>query len=222
MSLDINYNIIRRKVKNIRISVNKDKEVKVIIPFKYPLSELNRLLENREDWIKKKLEHFDNLKNIFFNLRENEILYLGKKYSFILKPEMKNYFQIDEAEMKIYSGTDLLNKRIQEHWLKQEAKRIIEERIKLINKDEKYNYNKIYIRTQKTKWGNCSGKKNISFNWRLVKSPLDVVDYLIAHEFTHLEEMNHSKMFWYKLSLVCPNYYESNKWLKKNGAGLFY
>jgi predicted metal-dependent hydrolase len=222
MSPDINYNIIRRKVKNIRISVNKDKEVKVIIPVRYPVAELKYILEKRAGWIKKKLEHFDNLKNIFFNLRENEILYLGKKYFFIFKPELKNYFQIDEEAMKIYSGADLLNKRIQEHWLKQEAKRVIEERIKLINKDGKYNYNKIYIRTQKTKWGNCSGKKNISLNWRLIKAPLDVIDYLIAHEFTHLEEMNHSKMFWYKLSLVCPNYYEPNKWLKKNGAGLFY
>jgi predicted metal-dependent hydrolase len=222
MNTETNFNIIRRKVRHIRISVNRDKEVKVIIPIKYPLVELNRLLENRKDWINKKLEYFDNLKNNFFKLNENEILYLGRKYSFLLKPEMKNYFQVDENEMKVFSGVDLLNKKIQEHWLKQEAKRIIDERIKFINKDGRYKYNRIYIRSQNTKWGNCSGKKNISFNWRLVKAPLDVIDYLIAHEFTHLEEMNHSKMFWYKLSLVCPGYHEPNRWLKKNGVGLFY
>lgn len=222
MNSGTDYIIIRRKVKHIRISVNRDKEVKVIIPMRYPLVELNRLLENRKDWINKKLRYFDNLKNNFFKLNENEILYLGRKYSFLLKPEMKNYFQVDENEMKVYSGIDLLNKKIQEHWLKQEAKRVIDERIKFINKDGRYKYNRIYIRNQNTKWGNCSSKKNISFNWRLVKAPLDVIDYLIAHEFTHLEEMNHSKMFWYKLSLVCPGYHEPNRWLKKNGVGLFY
>ncbi|MFA5404786.1 MAG: SprT family zinc-dependent metalloprotease [Ignavibacteria bacterium] len=222
MDSDINYNIIRRKVKNIRISVNKDKEVKVIIPMRFPVSELKKILEERAVWIRKKLEHFDNLKNNFFSLRENEILYLDKKYTFILKPELKNYFQIDEEGMKIYLGVDLLNKRLQEHWLKQEAKRVIEERIKLINKEGRFKYNKIFIRSQKTKWGNCSGKKNVSFNWRLIKAPLEVIDYLIVHEFTHLEEMNHSKAFWHKVSLVCTNYKETNKWLKKNGVGLFY
>jgi predicted metal-dependent hydrolase len=222
MNSEINYNIIRRKVKNIRISVNKDKEVKVIIPMRYPVSELNKVLENRKGWIKKKLEHFDNLKNNFFSLLENEILYLDKKYTFVLKPEMKNYFQIDEERMKIYSGVDLLNKRLQEHWLKQEAKRVIEERVELINKDGRFKYKKIFIRSQRTKWGNCSGRKNVSFNWRLIKAPLDVIDYLIVHEFTHLEERNHSKVFWNKVSQLYPNYKESNRWLKKNGVGLFF
>lgn len=222
MNSDINYNIIRRKVKHIRITVNKDREVKVIIPMRYPVSELSKVMEKRLGWIKKKLDHFENLKNSLFNLDENEILYLNGKYMFELKPELKNAVKINSDEKKIYSGINLLNKKIQLCWLKLEARRIIEERIKIINVDGIYKYRKIFIRDQKTKWGNCSGRKNISFNWRLVKAPLNVIDYLIAHEFTHLEEMNHSKMFWYKLSLVCPDYHEPNRWLKKNGIGLFY
>jgi predicted metal-dependent hydrolase len=222
MNSDINYNIIRRKVKHIRISVNKDKEVKVIIPMRYPMTELGKVLEKRLDWIKKKLAHFENLKNNFFKLEENEILYLNEKYVFKPVPELKNKVRINSEDMEIYSGVNLLNKKIQIAWLKLEARRIIEERIKLINVGGLYKYRKIFIRDQKTKWGNCSGRKNISFNWRLVKAPLDVIDYLVAHEFTHLLEMNHSKMFWYKLSLVCPDYYGPNRWLKKNGIGLFY
>jgi predicted metal-dependent hydrolase len=222
MNSGINYNIIRRKVKNIRISVNREKEVKVVIPMKYPVSELEKVLDKRIGWIKKKIDHFENLKNSFFKLGENEILYLNEKYVFELIPELKNKVRVDYEDRKIYSGLNLLNKKIQTAWLKLEARRIIEERIKLINGDGLYKYQKIYIRNQKTKWGNCSGRKNISFNWRLVKAPLNVIDYLIAHEFTHLDEMNHSKMFWYKLSLVCPDYHQPNRWLKKNGAGLFY
>lgn len=222
MNSNIYYEIIRRKVNHIRISVNKDKEVRVIIPMKYPVSELKSILEKKADWIKKKLEHFENLKNNFFNGNENEILYLGKRYLFILKPEMKNYFQINKEDKKICSGVDLLNKRIQEHWLKQEAERVIKERISFINKDNRFKINRIYIRSQKTKWGNCSSKGNISFNWRLIKAPLEVIDYLIIHELVHLEEMNHSKAFWYKVSQLYPNFKEANKWLKKSGVGLFY
>ena len=222
MNLETNYSIIRRKVKHIRILVNKDKEVKVIIPMKYPVSELKSILEKREKWIKKKLEHFDKLKNNFFNISGNEILFLGKRYVFKLNSEMKNYYRIDEKEMKIYSGVDLLNIRLQEHWLRQEAERIIKERISFINRDNRFKVNRIFIRNQKTKWGNCSSKGNISFNWRLVKAPLEVVDYLIIHELVHLEEMNHSKAYWEKVSQIYPNYKEANKWLKKVGVGLFY
>lgn len=222
MNSEINYNILRRKVKNIRISVNKDKVVNVIIPLKYPQIELDKILIEKESWIRKKLLHFDNLKNNFFSLNGNEILYLGKKYSFHLKSEMKNYFQIDEEKKCIYSGVDLLNGKMQEHWLKQEARRIIEERIALVNNNRRFIVKKIFIRSQKTKWGNCSSNKNISFNWRLVKAPLDVIDYLVVHELVHLEEMNHSKNYWHKVSQLCPAYKEANLWLKKYGIGLFY
>lgn len=222
METELNFNIIRRKVKHIRISVNKDKEIRVIIPMRYPVGSLKRVLDDKKDWIVKKLEHFDNLKKNYFNLGENGILYLGRKYIFEQKPEMKNYLKIDEQEMKIYSGVDLLNKRLQEHWLKQEARRVIEERMKIINKEGRFKFNKIFIRNQKTKWGNCSSNKNISFNWRLIKAPVEVMDYLIIHELVHLEEMNHSKAYWNKVGLLCPYYKEANKWLKKNGVGSFY
>ena len=222
MISDLNLNIVRKRVKNIRIKVTLEKEVHVVIPMRYPLHELKRVLENRADWINKKMEYFENLKSGLFKLEENEILYLGEKYLFTLLPEMKNTFQIDEEAKKIYSGVDLLDKKIQQHWLKQEAKRVIEERIKVINNNGRFRYKNIYIRSQNTKWGNCSGNKNISFNWRLIKAPLTIIDYLIVHEFTHLEEMNHSKNFWDKVSLLYPDYKNANKWLKKFGAGLFY
>jgi len=218
----INLNIIRKKVKNIRIKVTHDKEVLVVIPSDYPLHRLRTLLESRSDWINKKIRYFDKLKSEHFGLGEKEILYLGEKFLFELKPEMKNTFIVDDEAKKIYSGVDLLDKKMQEHWLKQEAKRVILERAELINANGIYKYNKIFVRSQKTKWGNCSGNKNISFNWRLIKAPIEIIDYLIVHEFTHLEEMNHSERFWYKVSLAYPGYEKADKWLKKFGAGLFY
>lgn len=222
MPEEVNYYIIRKKVKHIRISIENEREVKIVIPIRYPISELGKVIEKKRNWINNKLIHYNNLKNNLFKLSENEILYLNGKYLFVLKPELKNSVKINPVEKKIYSGVNLLNKKIQNHWLKLEAKRIIEERIRLINRAGKYKYKKIFIRGQKTKWGNCSSRKNISFNWRLIKAPLFVIDYLIAHELTHLEEMNHSKNFWNKLALLYPEYKIPYKWLKQNGIALFY
>ncbi len=216
------YNIIRRKVKHIRININRDKNVKIIIPMKYPISELNKIIEKRSEWIKEKQRYFDNMKSRYFKMEKNEILYLGRKYKFIYKQELGKAVRIDDKKLEISSGLKFSDKNVLVSWQKTEAKNFILKRLQEINKSGRFKYNRIFIRNQKTKWGNCSSKKNLSFNWRLIMTPLFVIDYLIFHELIHLEVMNHSKEYWLRLSLVNPDYKEANKWLKQYGGGLFY
>lgn len=216
------YNIIRRKVKHIRININRDKNVKIIIPMKYPISELNKIIEKRSEWIKEKQRYFDNMKSGYFKMEKNEILYLGREYKFIYKQELGKAIRIDDKKLEISSGLKFSDKNVLLGWQKIEAKNFILKRLQEINKSGRFKYNMVFIRNQKTKWGNCSSKKNLSFNWRLIMTPLFVVDYLIFHELIHLEVMNHSKEYWLRLSLVYPEYKEANKWLKQYGGGLFY
>lgn len=216
------YNIIRRKVKHIRININRDKNVKIIIPMKYPKSELKKVIEKRSEWIKEKQRYFDNMKSGYYKMEKNEILYLGRKYKYIYKQELGNAVRIDDKKLEIYSGLIFSDKNVLVSWQKAEAKNFILERLQEINKSGRFKYNRIFIRNQKTKWGNCSSKKNLSFNWRLIMTPLFVIDYLIFHELIHLEIMNHSKEYWLRMSMVYPDYKEANKWLKQYGGGLFY
>lgn len=81
-------------------------------------------------------------------------------------------------------------------------------------------YGKISIRDQKTRWGSCSSEGNLSFNWRLILAPPDVLDYVVIHELCHRKEMNHSKEFWALVESLMPHYKECRKWLKKNGRDL--
>ena len=81
-------------------------------------------------------------------------------------------------------------------------------------------YNRVTIRHQKTKWGSCSGKKNLNFNCLLLLAPTEVMDSVIVHELCHLKYMNHSKEFYQEVLRVCPNYKQSDRWLKQNGAGI--
>ena len=83
-----------------------------------------------------------------------------------------------------------------------------------------FNYNKIYIRSQRTKLGNCSEEKNISFNWRLIKAPEFVIDYLIIHELVHTKIMNHSGKFWTMLKSLYPDYKDAIIWQDKYGNSL--
>lgn len=76
-------------------------------------------------------------------------------------------------------------------------------------------FNRVAIRDTKTRWGSCSSKKNLNFNYRLALLPSYLVDYIVIHELCHLKEMNHKERFWSLVSLTCPKYLEHKKELTK-------
>lgn len=82
-------------------------------------------------------------------------------------------------------------------------------------------YGHISIREQKTRWGSCSGKGNLNFNWRLIFAPEEVLDYVVVHELAHRREMNHSKAFYAIVESILPDYKNRKKWLKDNGNRLW-
>jgi predicted metal-dependent hydrolase len=76
-------------------------------------------------------------------------------------------------------------------------------------------YGKMVVRNQKTRWGSCSRKGNLSFNYRIVLLPPECADYLIVHELCHLKEFNHSVQFWELVAFACPKYRTLRKELRK-------
>lgn len=82
------------------------------------------------------------------------------------------------------------------------------------------NFKRITIRDQKTRWGSCSETGTLSFNWRLMLVPPEVLDYVVVHELCHLTHMNHGKEFWAKVASVDPEYKEHIKYLKEHEESL--
>lgn len=81
-------------------------------------------------------------------------------------------------------------------------------------------YQSVSIRAQKTRWGSCSSKGNISLNCLLILLPESVRDYVVVHELCHRKEMNHSARFWTEVAKVCPDYKKAKKILREQGAAL--
>ena len=79
-------------------------------------------------------------------------------------------------------------------------------------------YKRITIRGQRTRWGSCSGRGTLSFNWRLMMAPPKVLDYVVVHELAHRKEMNHSARFWAEVERILPDYKRRRKWLKDYGT----
>ncbi|MGE5417760.1 MAG: M48 family metallopeptidase [Acidobacteriota bacterium] len=101
--------------------------------------------------------------------------------------------------------------------LRNHAKALIKQRLDEIKERLDCEYNKVVVRDQKTRWGSCSPKKNLSFNWRLLLMPPEVLDYVIVHELCHIIELSHSKEFWNIVESILPDYNEKRKWLRANG-----
>lgn len=81
-------------------------------------------------------------------------------------------------------------------------------------------YTSITIRDQKSRWGSCSSRGTLSFNYRLIFAPPHILDYVVVHELCHLTHMNHSRDFWAKVESVMPDYRECRKWLRDHGHEL--
>ncbi len=104
---------------------------------------------------------------------------------------------------------------------KKQALLLIEDRLTFFNHHYGFKFKKITIRNQSTRWGSCSKRGNLNFNYRLTQVPLALCDYVIVHELCHLREMNHSIRFWRLVAETIPDYKDRQKELKKIGKSLF-
>ncbi|MBQ6825680.1 MAG: M48 family metallopeptidase [Clostridia bacterium] len=98
-----------------------------------------------------------------------------------------------------------------------EAKENIPDLVSFFAEEMSVEFNKIHIRSQKTRWGSCSAKGNLNFNCLLMLCPLYVREYIVVHELCHLKELNHSKRFWNLVEIYYPDYKTAKLWLKENG-----
>ena len=99
----------------------------------------------------------------------------------------------------------------------EEAKRIIIPRVQRFASLMGAVYNSANIVDLKYRWGSCTPKNNLHFNWRLIKAPLRVIEYVIVHELAHLLEPNHTQSFWQIVKTQVPDYERSKSWLRENG-----
>jgi predicted metal-dependent hydrolase len=94
---------------------------------------------------------------------------------------------------------------------------LVKRRIAYLNKLYGFRFNKINIKNQKTRWGSCSRKGNLNFNYKIALLPEKLADYIVIHELCHLKEFNHSRKFWNLVAKGVPEYQEIKDQLKKSG-----
>lgn len=143
-----------------------------------------------------------------FGLKESIAEKFVREKSQWLLSKLSFFKQFEGKSNARYSHEDYLKH-------KEEAYNLVESRIDHFSKAYEFKYNKINIKNQKTRWGSCSKKGNLNFNYEIALLPPLISDYLIVHELCHLKEFNHSKRFWELVEKTIPNYRRIRSELKK-------
>ena len=108
-------------------------------------------------------------------------------------------------------------KQLVEDWYLSESIKILKTRTNELAKKMKVQPYGITVKNYISKWGSCTAHNKISYNWRIIMAPDQIIDYLIIHELSHIFEPNHSKSFWQYVGNYCEDFQTKRKWLRENG-----
>jgi len=201
------------RAKRISIKVNHN-GAELILPNKHYEVGYKFLL-SKEFWVRKKLQNAIKEEPIDYK----KIPIFGEIYS--LQHIEANYCKVvvNQESIEIYSNF-LQDKSIFIKFLRDKLLLEVTKLVDFFAIKHDLSFSKIRIMNNKNKWGSCSSKGVLSFNWRLVFAPKEILEYLVVHEMCHMIEMNHSMRFWSLVEKFYPDYKLAKLWLKQNGVRL--
>jgi predicted metal-dependent hydrolase len=229
----VQYELLRARRKTVGVTVRRDGAVEVRAPLRTSKREIQDVVEKFRPWIeKKRTEHMARERRLRARRFDhgNEVPYLGGALTLRVRevagaPVEPPRRRGSTLEVRVAKGLSVPSRRaVIRHavgmWLLGEAQRLFHERhveaAKLVGSSAK----KVVIKDMRSRWGSCGPSRRMSLNWRLIMAPLEVLDYVLVHELTHIFVDNHSKAFWRRVARAMPGYETSRDWLKQNGAEL--
>lgn len=207
----------------------RDRNISLTIPFGINDAEINHFLAANQEWIDAQIADQENaLADALPGQGKTPMIYykgVPTEIILIRDPSHQNRSKIEPGlnSLTIYMHAEsrLRPVKVLENHLRQEARQLIryhlDRLLPLLGEDPV----PIAIRDQKTRWGSCSSTRRLSFNWRLVMSPPESLEYVVAHEAVHLIHHDHSSRFWGKLAEVMPDYKMHQQWLRDHQTVLF-
>jgi predicted metal-dependent hydrolase len=210
------------RINYIRLEIWPDQGLIVIVPPKCEKKYIQDFIKSKKDWIFKKLAQQAERRKMEQERELNHediIQFLGNDIRITVIPGSNRSDRVSLEKDLLFISPNGSGKSINElveDWYRFQAKLLINEKVELFSKEMGLEYKGFGIRGQKTRWGSCSRKRILSFNWKLMKAPETIIDYVVIHELAHIKEMNHSSKFWDVVGEYYPRYKQSRLWLRKN------
>lgn len=213
----------RRKSADIRV---EEGAVSIVVPADTCVKKIDQILQAKRQWIREKM--FLQREMAAPSTKEfvsgEAFPYLGRNYR--LKVERGPF-----APVKLLNGRLVV--RVPEgsqqphmirnalvRWYKRQAAQKLTEKVNRFAPVVGVKPAGVSIKTFKSRWGSCTAKGELEFNWLIMLAPNRMVDYVVVHELCHLLHHDHSPEFWREVARVMPDYQQCKEWLRVNSAGL--
>jgi predicted metal-dependent hydrolase len=218
---------IRRsdRARHARILVGGD-GVEVVVPRRFPLRDVEPFVAEKRPWIERTLRRMRESETDFPPARledGGDLPYLGERLSLTVREQRgRSRPHVARRGKKLRvalpAGGSLVGAL--EGWYRRRARDEIGSRLDAAAARAGAAYTSLQIRGQRTRWASCSSSGAMSFNWRLLLAPAEILDYVVEHEVAHLDVHDHSQRFWALLASRCPDWREHERWLRRHGHAL--
>src|SRR4051812_44884657 len=231
----LEYSVRRSdRARRVRVTVDPRDGIEVVLPRRAPARAAAAAVAELRPWIERRLAEADVLREQIA-ARGDNVPYLGAELRLLAqRGRTRVHRRGDEVlgaagappapggrrgdELLVRAGAG--RAEAIERWYRRAARAEITPRVERAAAAVGRPYTALTIRAQRTRWGSCSSTGALSFNWRLLLAPEEVLDYVVWHEACHLAVMDHSPRFWALVERHLPGYREPRRWLRRHGATL--
>jgi predicted metal-dependent hydrolase len=216
--------------RSISLTLQVSGRIRVSAPLQMPRERIETFLLAHQAWIEANLVRYKALREAFPRKDYRE----GESFPFLGEPLLLRFVEGSRRKPVFRrAGTELVCEIPGERWqgfdravghpelapaladfYAAAGKVVIGERVKHFAERMQLFPSSVRFRSQKTRWGSCSSRGRISLNWRLAIASLDVIDYVVVHELSHLKHYNHSALFWRLVATQVPEYKAYRDWLR--------
>lgn len=220
--MELTYKIKRSaKRRKLTITVERDRSVVVHAPEGLSDEQIEQAVESKRQWIYEKIGHPQKYQELPHApgkelVSGESALYLGRRYRIELIKVGLEEIQFAQCFLIPDKPKPELSEDFRK-WYIGKAKEKIVPRVKQHAKQLGVDINEIKIVDSRYRWGSCTPNDNVNLNWRLIKAPMFVIDYVVVHELAHLIEANHTPRFWNIVRAQLPTMDKAKAWLKEHG-----
>jgi predicted metal-dependent hydrolase len=206
--------------KTLGLIVERDASILVRAPRGASIEAIERFLDRKRYWLWEKTNHaqkypaFETLKEF---VSGESFLFLGRQYRLEVVDEDFEGLKFDGG-FKLSRSQVGVAREVFQAWYLAQAREHIVPRVKRYAERMGVEFGDIRVRDLRYRWGSCTPKNHLVFNWRLVKAPADVIDYIVVHELAHLIEANHTPAFWNIVRVQVPSFDRAKAWLVEHGS----
>ena len=220
--MKLDYRIVYSRRRSLSLSVERDASVVVRAPQGTPEEKIRQAVEAQKLWLFQKINHeqkYPATRQRKEFVSGETITYLGRNY------------RLEVTEQAItgvrFHSRFIISRQNQPHaaklfrgWYIARAHERIPSQARYFAEAMGVRFNRVLISDLKVRWGSCTPRANLNFNWRIMRAPAHVIDYLVVHELAHLLEPNHTPGYWNIVAVQVPHFEGVKEWLREHGGVL--